>query len=95
MTALGGGRRAAVGASEVGQALELGAVATLLVAEDRLTDPAMIRLLESARQGKVRVFIVGSEGEAGKRLAGLGSVGGLLRFDFSPVRDRAAPAPPR
>jgi protein pelota len=95
VTALGGGRRAAVGMAEVGQALGMGAVATLLVAEDRLTDPAMLRHLESARQGKVRVFIVGSEGEAGKRLAGLGGVGGLLRFDFSPVREHGAPNPPR
>ena len=82
VTALGGGRRAAVGPREVGLALEAGAVETMLVGEATLTDPAIVELLERARSGRVRVLIVGHEGEAGRRLSGLGGIGALLRFDW-------------
>jgi len=85
VTALGGGRRAAVGPMEVSRALEVGAVATLVVGEEKLTDPSIIRILDEARGAKVRVFIVGAGGEAGRRLEGLGGVGALLRFDWSPL----------
>lgn len=89
VTALGGGRRAAVGRREVAGAIGVGAVETLLVLESGLTDPEVIRLLDAARTAGARVFIVGAQGEAGKRLAGLDGLGALLRFDWSMTKDPA------
>jgi protein pelota len=84
VTALGGGKRAAVGPKEVSEALATGAVETLLVGEAHLPEPVTQPILEAARSGHVRVFIVSALGESGKRLEGLGGVGALLRFDWSP-----------
>jgi protein pelota len=92
VTALGGGRRAAVGPREVAEALDVGAVETLLVGEERLPEAEVVDALDRARAGHARVFIVGAEGEAGRRLRGLGGIGAILRFDWSPVRNpRARP----
>ncbi len=88
VTALGGGRRAAVGVAEVEEALGLGAVETLVVHEELLRDPRVGPILEEARRGRGRVFVVRGEGEAGRRLAALGKIGALLRFDFAPSRPR-------
>lgn len=85
VTALGGAKRAAVGPREVEEALGVGAVETLLVSEERLTEPAIVRLLDLARTAAARVFVVGAGGPAGKRLAALGHVGALLRFDWAPT----------
>ncbi len=92
--ALGGGRRAAVGAAEVVRAQEVGAVETLLVAEDRLADPGIRRLLDAARAARARLFIVSTHGEAGHRLAGLGGIAALLRFDWSPPERGSRAEPP-
>ena len=83
VTALGGGKRAAVGVREVGEALEGGAVETIVVAEDLLRDREVAPLLDQARAGRARVFIVRGGGTAGKRLDALGKIGALLRFDWS------------
>ncbi|MCI4358694.1 MAG: hypothetical protein L3J95_06120 [Thermoplasmata archaeon] len=88
VTALGG-RRAAVGLQEVGRAAEAGAVETLLVSETLLTDPLAIRAMESARSDRARLFVVRDEGEAGKRLVGLGRIGALLRYDWEAGRERS------
>ena len=82
--ALGGGKRAAVGPSEVAEAAEGGAIETLLVSESLLTDPVAVGAMDAARAARARVFVVRDEGEAGKRLAGLGRIGALLRYDWSP-----------
>lgn len=82
--ALGGGRRAAVGPVEVARAAEVGALETLLVDEERLGDAEVRRLLDGARAARARVLIVSAHGEAGRRLAGLGGIAALLRFDWSP-----------
>jgi protein pelota len=91
--ALGGGKRAAVGAREVAAALEVGAVETLLVEESALVEPPIVALLDRAREARMRVFIVGADGEAGKRLRGLGSVGALLKFDWFRPPPGGAAAP--
>jgi len=83
VTALGGGKRAAVGLREVGEALDGGAVETLLVLEDLLRDPGVAPLLDRARSGRARVFIVRGGGSGGKRLEALGKIGALLRFDWA------------
>ena len=95
---LGGGSRAAVGVSEVQEASELGAVETLLVSESGLADPTVGQILDRARIQHAHVLIVRSEGESGRRLASLGGIGALLRFDWTPAagrRVRGSPGPPR
>ncbi|MCI4322300.1 MAG: hypothetical protein L3K05_08365 [Thermoplasmata archaeon] len=88
VTALSGGVRAAIGVAEVTEAVEQGAVATLLVSEGLLTVPAIGPVLDGAKRGQARVFIVRDEGEAGKRLAGLGRIAAMLRYDWSPTGGR-------
>jgi protein pelota len=93
---LAGGRRTAVGRSEVSEAVDAGAVETLLVSESLLADPALAPTFDRARAARVKIFIVRDEGEAGHRLAALGRVAALLRYDWTA---RAAPTgstgPPR
>ncbi|MCI4330992.1 MAG: hypothetical protein L3K19_04005 [Thermoplasmata archaeon] len=88
VTAVGGGKRAAVGPEEVDESSYGGAIETLLVSESMLLDPKVAAILERTRGSRVRVFIVRDEGEAGKRLAALGRVGALLRFDWGPTTPR-------
>ncbi|HEV2166737.1 MAG TPA: hypothetical protein VGS23_07185 [Thermoplasmata archaeon] len=86
VTALGGAR-AAVGVEEVERAGAAGAIETLLVSESLLTDPRAVRAMESARSDRARLFVVRDAGEAGKRLAGLGRIGALLRYDWARPQD--------
>lgn len=97
---LAGGVRAAVGKSEVAEAIDAGAVETLLVSETLLADEALAPALERAREGRVRVLVVREDVDAGKRLTALGGVAALLRYDWvapsrlargSPGQPRAAP----
>ncbi len=81
---LAGGLRAAVGPTEVAEAVEQGAVETLLVSEGALTDPAVLPSLDRARAARARILVVRDEGEAGKRLAALGRVAAILRYDWVP-----------
>lgn len=100
VTALSG-QRAAVGPGEVEEASEAGAVETLLVAEALLTDPRVLRSMELARGSRARLLVVREESPSGKRLAGLGGAGAILRYAWrpsgdgrptgSPERPRAAP----
>ena len=93
------GTRAAVGPVEVAEAVEAGAVETLLVSESLLADAALSPVLDRARGARVRVFIVRDDGAAGTRLVALGRVAAILRYDWvassrstgSPGSTRAAP----
>ncbi len=97
--ALAGGRRAAVGPREVAEAVEAGAVETLLVTDAILPEPAIAPILDQARSARLHVFVVREDGDAGRRLAGLGRIGAILRYDWisssaatgSPGGPRAAP----
>jgi protein pelota len=89
VTALGGGRRAAVGPREVAEAVDAGAAEVVLVLEDALRDPKITGLLDAARGGRARIFIVRGGGPSGRRLSGLGQVGALLRYDWT---SRSGPA---
>ncbi len=94
--ALAGGRRAAIGPREVAEAVEAGAVDTLLVSDQLLADPATVPVLDRARAGRVRFFVVREDGEAGKRLAGLGRIAAILRYDWvSPTSATGSPGAPR
>ena len=93
---LAGGTRAAVGPKEVAEAVEAGAVETVLVSDLRLTDAELIPILDRARAGQARLFVVREEGEAGKRLAAFGGVAAILRYDWtSPSRATGSPGSPR
>ena len=94
------GSRAAVGRREVAEAVEAGAVETLLVLETLLTDPEVVPLLDRARAARARLFIVRDDGENGAKLTGLGGLAAILRYDWvspsrgttgSPGSPRAAP----
>ena len=90
LRSLGEGGLSAVGDGEVSQAVQASAVETLLVLEDRLTERPVQDLVESAHQAQSEVLIVRADGEAGRRLRGLGGVAALLRYPF-----RAAPSKAR
>ena len=93
---LAGGLRAAVGPREVAEALDAGAVETLLIADTLLPDPAIAPILTGAREARVRVLVVREEGDAGRRLEGLGRVAAILRYDWvSPSRVTGSPGSPR
>ncbi|HTT15700.1 MAG TPA: hypothetical protein VMG81_08025 [Thermoplasmata archaeon] len=93
---LAGGVRAAVGPREVGEAIDAGAAELILLSESLLADPALAPMLDRARAARVRLFVVRDEGEAGKRLAGLGRVAAILRWDWvSPTRATGSPGSPR
>jgi len=94
--AVAGGRRAAVGRREVDEALEAGAVETVLVSETLLADPEVVRILDKSRTSRARLFVVRAEDPPGKRLQGLGAVAAILRFDWTSSRPpTGSPAPPR
>ena len=93
VTALGGGKRAAVGKREVQEAVEGGAAETILVLEDLIRDATIAAALDRARQARARIFIVRADGSGGKRLAALGGIGALLRYDWASTTPRgSAPA---
>ena len=77
------GRRAAVGRSEVEEAVDVGAVETLLVSEELLPDPEIIRILERSRGSRARLFVVRSADAPGVQLHGLGGIAAILRYDWT------------
>jgi len=96
LRSLAGGTRAAVGPMEVAEAIDAGAVETLLVSESLLTDRALAPALERARSGQARLLVVRDEGEAGKKLVALGRVAAILRYDWTSARaSTGSPGSPR
>jgi protein pelota len=94
--ALATGTRAAVGPDEVDEAVEAGAAETILVGEEKVPDPRIASILEKSPSSRARLFVVRSDGESGKRLAGLGGIGAILRYDWtSSRRPTGSPGPPR
>ena len=90
------GTRAAVGAAEVSEAVDAGAVETLLVSERLLHDPEITPILDRSRSSRARLFVVRAEDAPGKRLAGLGGIAAILRYDWtSERRPKGSPGPPR
>ena len=94
---LASGTRAAVGPGEVAEAIDAGAVETLLVSESLLTDAALAPALDRARAGQAKLLVVRDESEAGKKLVGLGRVAAILRYDWtsSTATARGSPGSPR
>ncbi len=94
--ALSGGTRAAVGRREVAEAIDAGAVEIVLVAETLLADEEIAAILDRARGGRARLFVVRSSETAGERLVGVGGIGAILRYDWtSPTRATGPTGSPR
>jgi protein pelota len=94
--AVSGGRRAAVGRREVAEALEAGAVETVLVSETLLADPEVVRMLDRTRSSRARLFVVRADDPPGKRLSGLGNLAAILRYDWTSAGPpTGSPGPPR
>jgi protein pelota len=70
------------GLKEVGGAVELGAVETLLVADKFLLENREIveKLMQDAERSRAKVHLVNAEHEAGKQLTNLGGIVALLRY---------------
>ncbi len=75
--------RAAVGASEVAEAVEAGAVETLLVGESHLADAEVAAVLDRARKGRARIFVVRDTEGPGTRLNSFGGIAAILRYDWT------------
>jgi protein pelota len=84
LLALGKEGGAALGPAELKGAVEAGAVETLLVLDTKLRDAAVVPILEAARAARSAVLVVRGDAPPGKRLAGLGGMGGVLRFPWRP-----------
>jgi protein pelota len=94
--ALSTGVRAAVGWAEVEEAVDAGAAETVLVLEELVPDPALAPVLAGLGASRATLLVVRSEGESGKRLAGLGGIGAILRYDWTSARRAmGSPGPPR
>jgi len=70
----------AYGRDEVRMAVDAGAMETLLVSDEKVKDLAVEDLMRRVESARGRVVIVSSRHEAGKKLEGLGGLGGRLRF---------------
>lgn len=73
----------AYGPEEVRNAVASGAVATLLILEDRLRNRETEELLRKVEQQSGKVVVISGHHEAGKKLAALGGFGALLRFKLA------------
>ncbi len=80
------GRRAAVGRAEVEEAVDAGAVETLLVSEELLPDPQVVQILERSRGSRARLFVVRSADAPGAQLQGFGGIAAILRYDWTSER---------
>lgn len=92
--AVAGGTRAAVGRAEVAEALDAGAVETVLVSEELLPEPEVVALLEKTRGSRARLFVVRSTDGPGGQLRAFGGIAALLRYDWTssnPVRGSTGP----
>ncbi|MCW6167595.1 MAG: hypothetical protein LVQ64_04005 [Thermoplasmatales archaeon] len=78
--------RAAVGAEEVGEAVDAGAVETLLVGESHLADPNVSKVLDRARSGRARIFVVRDTEGPGTQLRSFGGIAAILRYDWTSAR---------
>lgn len=75
---------AAYGKKEVAEAVELGAVETLLVLDEALRkDKEMERMTEEAESKKANIVFFSSRGDSAHKLKGFGGIAALLRFRIS------------
>lgn len=77
------GEPVAYGPDEVAEALSMGAVEGMLVADTLLRSARMDALMTQAEETKSSVTVVSALHEAGKKLESLGGVAAILRFPIS------------
>lgn len=75
--------KATYGPKHVAHALQVGAVETLLVADEVVRDPDVDALMERAADQKARAVVVSTESDAGRRLRGLTGIAALLKYQLS------------
>src|SRR6266705_3389470 len=73
-------RPCAYGPAEVAEAIEAGAVETLLVSDAVVRNPGIEDLMRSAESARGAVVLVSRHHEAGQKLEALGGIAALLRF---------------
>ena len=73
----------AYGFDEVKNALDAGAIETLLVTDKLVRTKKADELLEKAKKTKSKFMIISTVHDSGKKLEGLGGVGALLRYKIS------------
>ena len=73
-------RPCAYGPAEVAEAVEAGAVETLLVSDAVVRNPGIEDLMRSAESARGAVVLVSRHHEAGQKLEALGGIAALLRF---------------
>ncbi len=83
LEAIATNRPCAYGRKEVEQAVDAGAVETLLVSESVVRDLTIERLMHDAEGARGTVILVSPHHEAGAKLEGLGGVAALLRFPIN------------
>jgi len=76
-------RPCAYGRAEVAEAVEAGAVETLLVSDAAVRDPEIERLMHDVEAARGTVVLVSRHHEPGAKLEGLGGVAAFLRY---PIR---------
>src|SRR5439155_275123 len=70
----------AYGPAEVAEAVDAGAVETLLVSDAVVRNPGIEDLMRSAESARGAVVLVSRHHEAGQKLEALGGIAALLRF---------------
>ncbi len=80
LEAIATNRPCAYGRKEVEQAVDAGAVETLLVSDSVVRDLAVERLMHAVEEARGTVVLVSPHHEAGAKLEGLGGIAALLRF---------------
>ncbi|HKW42729.1 MAG TPA: mRNA surveillance protein pelota [Thermoplasmata archaeon] len=70
----------AYGIAEVGEAVDAGAVETLLVGDAVVREPNVEELMRAVESARGSVVLVSRHHEAGKKLEALGGIAALLRF---------------
>ncbi len=69
------------GKEETRKSVEYGAVETLLVSEEKLSE--FENIVEQAEKQGAKIFIITSNHEAGERFLSIGGIGGFLRFKIN------------
>src|SRR5207245_1612108 len=70
----------AYGPAEVGEAVDAGAVETLLVSDAVVRDPGVEEMMRAAESARGTVVLISRHHEAGQKLEALGGIAALLRF---------------
>ena len=80
LEAIATNRPCAYGVAEVGEAVDAGAVETLLVSDAVVRDAGVEELMRAVESARGSVVVVSRHHEAGQKLEALGGIAALLRF---------------